>query len=128
VFGYTNDNRSQQIIPLGLQNIFVPAPGNRGQPTTFEPGTVRNAVTVKGIPKSQLLYWSVDVAGRRWAVASPAIPQKCNEPPIQPPTPEPPPPDPLPNESGLYATCVLRPGSTTYDAVFGYTNANQDDV
>jgi uncharacterized repeat protein (TIGR01451 family) len=141
VFGYTNDNRSQQIVPLGLENIFVPAPGNRGQPTTFEPGTVRNAVTVKGIPNNQLLWWSVDLAGMRFAVASRNIPQKCDdapippdpplpepEPPIEPPTPEPPPPDPKPNESGLYATCVLRPGGTTYDAVFGYTNANQDEV
>jgi uncharacterized repeat protein (TIGR01451 family) len=141
VFGYTNDNRSQQIVPLGLANVFVPAPGNRGQPTTFEPGTVRNAVTVKGIPDDTLLYWSVDLAGRRWAVASRYIPQKCDqppippdpplpepEPPIEPPTPEPPPPDPAPNESGIFATCLLRPGSTTFDAVFGYANANQDDV
>jgi uncharacterized repeat protein (TIGR01451 family) len=141
VFGYTNDNRSQQIVPLGLANTFVPAPGNRGQPTTFEPGTVRNAVTVKGIPNDTLLTWSVDLAGRRFAVASPLTTQKCDEapippepplpepePPIEPPTPEPPPPKPIPPESGLDATCVLRPGSTTYDAVFGYANGNQDDV
>lgn len=138
VFGYTNDNRSQQVVPLGLQNTFVPAPGNRGQPTTFEPGTVRNAVTVTGIPNSTLLYWTVDLAGRRFAVASQYLPTKCDqppippeppiEPPIEPPTPEPPPPDPPPNGSGIFATCVLRPGSATYDAVFGYANATQDDV
>jgi uncharacterized repeat protein (TIGR01451 family) len=139
VFGYTNDNRSQQIIPLGLSNVFVPAPGNRGQPTTFEPGTVRNAVTVTGIPNNTLLYWSVDLNGRRFAVASSFLPKKCDQPPIppeppidppiDPPTPEPPPPDPTPNLSGLYATCVLRAGSTTtYDAVFGYANANQEAV
>jgi uncharacterized repeat protein (TIGR01451 family) len=141
VFGYTNDNPAEQIIPLGISNTFVPAPGNRGQPTTFEPGTVRNAVTVKGIPKNTLLVWSVDLAGRRFAVASQDTTTKCNEPPIppepplpepeppiDPPTPEPPPPDPAPNESGIYATCVLKPGGTTYDAVFGYANASQDDV
>jgi uncharacterized repeat protein (TIGR01451 family) len=142
VFGYTNDNPAEQIVPLGLANTFVPAPGNRGQPTTFEPGTVRNAVTVKGIPKAQLLFWSVDLAGRRFAVASALIPEKCNQPPIppdpplpeptpppDPPTPRPPPPDPAPNESGLFATCVLRTGSTTtFDAVFGYANASQQAV
>jgi uncharacterized repeat protein (TIGR01451 family) len=141
VFGYTNDNRSQQIVPLGLANTFVPAPGNRGQPTTFEPGTVRNAVTVKAIPNDTLLYWSVDLVGRRWAIASRYMPTKCNEPPIppdppgpeptpppEPPTPRPPPPDPAPNESGIFATCVLRPGGTTFEAVFGYSNANQKAV
>ena len=28
VFGYTNDNRAEQIVPLGLSNTFAPAPGN----------------------------------------------------------------------------------------------------
>src|SRR5262249_36238440 len=51
VFGYTNDNPAQQIVPLGIANTFVPAPGNRGQPTTFEPGTVRNAGPREGDPK-----------------------------------------------------------------------------
>lgn len=141
VFGYTNDNRAEQIVPLGLRNTFVPAPGNRGQPTTFEPGTVRNAMTVHGIPDDQLLVWSVELNGRRFAVASSLWPQKCDQPPIppeppepepepppEPPTPEPPPPKPVPPESGLFATCVLRPGGTTFDAVFGYANGNQDEV
>lgn len=139
VFGYTNDNPAEQIVPLGLQNTFVPPPGNRGQPTTFEPGTVRNAVTVKGIPKTTSLYWTVaNSAGRGWAVASPELPKKCDdapippeppiEPPVEPPTPEPPPPDPPPNQSGIFATCVLRAGGTTYDAVFGYANATQQTV
>jgi uncharacterized repeat protein (TIGR01451 family) len=138
VFGYTNDNPAEQIVPLGISNTFVPAPGNRGQPTTFEPGTVRNAVTVKGIPNDTLLVWSVDLAGRRFAVAGRDTTTKCDqppippeppiEPPIEPPTPEPPPPDPAPNQSGIYATCVLKPGGTTYDAVFGYANGSQNDV
>jgi uncharacterized repeat protein (TIGR01451 family) len=142
VFGYTNDNRSEQIVPLGLRNTFVPAPGDRGQPTTFEPGTVRNAVTVKGIPNDQLLVWSVELEGRRFAVASRDWTQKCDEapipprppdpepePPTEPPGPVPPPPKPTPPDSGLFATCVLRAGApTTYDAVFGYVNASQDDV
>jgi uncharacterized repeat protein (TIGR01451 family) len=131
VFGYTNDNVAQQIIPLGLSNTFAPAPGNRGQPTTFEPGTVRNAVTVRGIRDGTLLVWRVELEGARWAIASDAWPQKCSQPPVppQPPDPGPPPPDPKPPESGLFATCVLHEGApTTYDAVFGYANGNQDDV
>lgn len=141
VFGYTNDNRAQQIIPLGLSNTFVPAPGNRGQPTTFEPGTVRNAVTVTGIPNGTSLVWNVELVEMRFAVASKDVTQKCNEPPVppdppspepepppEPPTPSPPPPNPVPPESGLFATCVLRPGGTTYDAIFGYANGNQEDV
>ncbi len=130
-FGYTNDNVAQQIVPLGLQNTFAPAPGNRGQPTTFEPGTVRSAVTVKDIPNGTLLVWRVETVGIRSAVASEFWPQKCDEPPLppEPPNPGPPPPDPKPPESGLFATCVLRVGApSTYDAVFGYANGNQEDV
>ena len=142
VFGYANDNRAEQIVPVGLSNTFAPAPGDRGQPTTFEPGTVRNAVTVKGIPNDSVLVWTVTVETARAAVASRFVPQKCDEPPLpppppppeptpppQPPTPAPPPPDPRPPESGLFATCVIRVGAPrTYDAIFGYANASQGDV
>jgi uncharacterized repeat protein (TIGR01451 family) len=142
VFGYTNDNLAQQIIPLGIANTFLPAPGNRRQPTTFEPGTVRNAVTVSGIPNGTALVWSVQLVKLRVAVANPALTQKCDEPPLPPPPPEPEPqpppeppdpapptPNPKPHESGLFATCVLREGSTTtYDAIFGYVNGAQENV
>jgi uncharacterized repeat protein (TIGR01451 family) len=141
VFGYTNDNLAQQIVPLGLENTFVPAPGNRGQPTTFEPGTVRNAVTVKGIPNGTQLVWSVFHVRARVAVANPVLPRKCDDPPLpppppppeptpppEPPTPAPPPPPPRPPESGLFALCVLRLGAPTYTAIFGYANASQNDV
>jgi uncharacterized repeat protein (TIGR01451 family) len=141
VFGYTNDNRSEQIVPLGRANTFFPAPGNRGQPTTFEPGTVRNAVTVRGIPNTTQLVWGVFHVRARVAVPNPAIPQKCDEapvppeppppeptPPPEPPNPVPPPPPPTPPESGLFATCVLRLGAPTYTAIFSYANGSQDDV
>jgi uncharacterized repeat protein (TIGR01451 family) len=141
VFGYTNENLSEQIIPLGLANTFVPAPGNRGQPTTFEPGTVRNAVTVRDIPNSTQLVWRVFHVRARVAVANTALPTKCDEPPLpppppppeptpppEPPNPAPPPPPPKPPESGLFATCILRLGAPTYTAIFGYANGSQDDV
>lgn len=142
VFGYENDNFAQQVIPLGVRNTFVPAPGNRGQPTTFEPGTVRNAVTVRGIPNAVSLVWSVFHVGPRAAVANPRFPRKCDQEPLpppppppepqvpaEPPTPEPPPPPPRPPEHGLFATCVLTVGAPrTFTAIFGYANGSQDDV
>jgi uncharacterized repeat protein (TIGR01451 family) len=123
VFGYTNDNRAQQVIPLGLANTFVPAPGNRGQPTTFEPGTVRDAVRVNGIPNGTLLVWGIDFLGNRVAVASEFLPNKCADTPLPPP-----PPPPKPPQSGLFGTCILRLGAPTYDAIFGYANASGRDV
>ena len=130
IFGYENDNRAQQIVPVGLANAFAPSPGNRGQPTTFEPGTVRNAVAVTGIPNGSVVVWRVDHAGVRAAVADEFLARKCDEPPVPlPPLPTPPPLDPRPPESGLSGTCVLRQGLTrTYDAVFGYVNASQKKV
>jgi uncharacterized repeat protein (TIGR01451 family) len=123
VFGYENDNRAEQIIPLGAANTFSPAPGNRGQPTTFEPGTVRDALTVTGIPNGSILVWSLEFVNVRAAVASQVHPTKCNGPP------DPPPPGPKPPQSGLFATCVLRVGHPrTYDAMFGYVNASEQIV
>jgi uncharacterized repeat protein (TIGR01451 family) len=120
VFGYANDNRAEQIVPLGVANTFSPAPGNRGQPTTFEPGTVRNAVTVTGIPNGSIVVWTLEFASVRSAVASQLLVTKCRQPL------DPPPPDPRPPESGLAATCVLRVGHPrTYDAMFGYVNASE---
>jgi uncharacterized repeat protein (TIGR01451 family) len=130
IFGYENDNRAEQIIAVGLANAFAPSPGNRGQPTTFEPGTVRNAVAVTGIPNGSVLVWRVDHVGVRAAIANESLPKKCDQPPVPlPPLPTPLPPNPTPPESGLSATCVLREGLTrTYDAVFGYANASQKKV
>jgi uncharacterized repeat protein (TIGR01451 family) len=130
IFGYENDNRAQQIVPVGLANAFAPSPGNRGQPTTFEPGTVRNAVAVTGIPNGSVVVWRVDHAGARAAVADEFLTKKCDQPPVpRPPLPTPLPPNPRPPESGLSGTCVLRQGLTrTYDAVFGYANASQKKV
>ncbi|HEX3557099.1 MAG TPA: SdrD B-like domain-containing protein [Thermoanaerobaculia bacterium] len=37
-FGYLNPNSSSITIPIGSGNMFSPAPADRGQPTTFNPG------------------------------------------------------------------------------------------
>ncbi len=129
VFGYENDNRATQIIPLGLANTFLPAPGNRGQPTTFEPGTVRNAVTVTGIPNGSVLVWTVEFSSPRSAAASQYLTTKCSGPPPTEPPPTEPPPALRPPQSGVFATCVLHLGNQrTYDAMFGYVNASEQTV
>jgi hypothetical protein len=52
-FGYENDNPGGEMVPVGDANNFSPGARDRGQPTTFAPGTVDDAVTVKGIPISR---------------------------------------------------------------------------
>ena len=37
-FGYLNQTSSPITVPLGLMNMFVPPPKERGQPTVFLPG------------------------------------------------------------------------------------------
>jgi hypothetical protein len=45
-FGYRSEANSEVTIPIGASNRFSPAPDDRGQPTTFLPGRIANAVTV----------------------------------------------------------------------------------
>ena len=49
-FGYQNDNAGVVTIPVGSANHFAPAPADRGQTTTFQPGNIQHAFTVTGIP------------------------------------------------------------------------------
>lgn len=37
-FGYENTNAVSVYVPVGLENMIVPEPADRGQPTTFHPG------------------------------------------------------------------------------------------
>src|SRR5205823_6437577 len=85
-FGYTNDNASSFTIPAGGSgNSFSPAPADRGQPSTFAPGTHQNAVIVVNIPNATALTWSVTLAGQtRTATATSSFATKCSSPP--PPT------------------------------------------
>lgn len=38
-FGYANPNATATAIPVGVDNFFSPPPSDRGQPTSFQPGT-----------------------------------------------------------------------------------------
>jgi len=116
-FGYENDNPGGEMVLIGDANNFSPGAQDRGQSQTFAAGTVDNAVTVKGIPISEDLTWTLAFVDTRTAVATADFQTKCSGPPI-PPTNEP---------IGVFAACVTNNGST-YDATFGYLNENSNDV
>jgi phosphoribosyl-AMP cyclohydrolase len=63
-FGYENDNATAQTVPVGSDNFFSPPPIDRGQTSTFQPGKVQSAFTVKGIPTGTKLTWTVNSGGR----------------------------------------------------------------
>lgn len=50
-FGYNNQTKGTISIPAGIDNMFFPLPGNKGQTTSFLPGTVSHAFSVRLIPK-----------------------------------------------------------------------------
>jgi hypothetical protein len=56
-FGYLNENNFLVSIPIGSSNKFNPAPHDRGQPTTFQPGRVENAFSVEF--KGTKLTWKL---------------------------------------------------------------------
>lgn len=55
VFGYTNSTSSVITVPVGTNNTFKPTPRDRGQPTSFLPGSVPRAFTV-GFDGSRLTW------------------------------------------------------------------------
>jgi uncharacterized repeat protein (TIGR01451 family) len=67
-FGYRNSESSAVTIAVGRGNMFAPAPANRGQPITFEPGT--HGITP--VPFSGLLEWRL--AGRSVTASSASPP------------------------------------------------------
>jgi hypothetical protein len=46
VWGYQNAGATTESIPVGAQNRFQPTPNDRGQPTTFDPGTHDNILII----------------------------------------------------------------------------------
>jgi len=60
-FGYVNDSGHAVDIPVGLNNGFVPFPGDRGQPTHFEPGRSPSWPNAAfSVEFSGVLTWVVD--------------------------------------------------------------------
>jgi RHS repeat-associated protein len=56
-FGYSNDNSYPVTVPVGLLNMFLPLPINRGQITVFQPGIQQNVFTV--VFNGNPLIWQV---------------------------------------------------------------------
>ena len=136
-FGYENPGTATVYLSVSDSNGFAPGEQYRGQPEAFPPGKVDAAVVVTGIAKDVNLAWTVDTGNGSpsTATASEDFATKCSvEPPPNPePEPEPPvpphpsPPDPTREPIGVYAQCATQTGST-YSAVFGYQNDNEDTV
>lgn len=59
-FGYVNTSGSTQTIAIGASNFFSPNPMNRGQLTSFLPGTFHNALQVTfDISAAPTLTWTL---------------------------------------------------------------------
>ena len=140
-FGYRNPTAAPVHLPVDpQQNGFSPGAVYRGQPETFVPGEVVEAVRVGDIANSVDLTWRVDTGNGEpsTAIATDAFATKCSvEPPPEPGPPDtgppdgglpdPGPPDPEQEPIGIFIDCVTDRGPT-YDAVFGYQNDNEDTV
>ena len=136
-YGYVNPGIETVNLPVSESNGFAPGDQDRDQPEAFAPGTWDEAVVVTGIANDVDLAWTVDTGNGAPSTASASadFATKCSvEPPPDPnPEPEPPiPPHPNPPDQtrqpiGVYAQCATQTGST-YSAVFGYQNDNEDTV
>jgi uncharacterized repeat protein (TIGR01451 family) len=58
-WGYRNGNDFPVTIPIGSTNTFTPAPGDRGQPTVFEPGRLKG-VFAASFGGAATLVWHLD--------------------------------------------------------------------
>ena len=107
-FGYENANTAAQTIAVGSDNFFSPPPIDRGQTTSFQPGKVHNAFTVKGIASGTKLVWTVNSGGRSDTATASSDSRSCT---------------PTVKRIEVFVDCVTR-GTATYDATFGYENEN----
>ena len=98
-FGYKNPNAFAVTIPVGPDNKFVPAPQDRGQPTTFQPGRTPyypNAAFSVNFDGSNLV-WALN---GKTSTASSNPQQRCQKPvPTATPTPVPPTATPMPTDT-----------------------------
>jgi len=57
-FGFHNPNSFRVQVPIGLANLFLPGPADRGQPTVFAPGEAHDAFRVR-LSWPALLVWEL---------------------------------------------------------------------
>ena len=79
-FGFINPIDFTEIAPVGVLNRFDPSPEDRGQPTSFEPGTHEDLFTVAY--EGEALTWHLDGNEATTSVESP----RCDTPPPEPVT------------------------------------------
>jgi uncharacterized repeat protein (TIGR01451 family) len=78
-FGYDNPDTATHIVPIGTDNLIMPAPSDRGQATTFLPGVHHDVFSVPfDVTTTPTLRWSL--TGNS-AVASNDSSLYCAEPP-----------------------------------------------
>ena len=63
VFGYSNPNPADVELAAGSGSNFIDPGGDRGQPSTFQPGTVESAVTVSG-DADATITWTISYGGQ----------------------------------------------------------------
>lgn len=112
-FGVVNENGSTAQIPVGALNRFQPPPEDRGQPTSFDPGTHEDLFTVPF--EGDSLTWQLDGNEATASTASPL----CELPPTPTDTPTPT-PTPVPQ---VETTTTI---DYVYDPLYRLTEANYD--
>ena len=117
-FGYRNPNAAVVSIDVGAANRVSPGAEDRGQPTSFRPGTTASAFAVAGVDGTQPVTWSVTSGGESRSARADASSPRCAGAPLPPEVDEP---------LGIFVACVVRRGER-YDAVFGYQNDNRSPV
>jgi hypothetical protein len=87
IFGYDNQNSDAVSIPIGENNHVSPAPQDRGQPSEFKPGSVRDAFRVN-FTEDQKITWSLTGPDgkTRSVTASDSTPHCKSEAPTATPT------------------------------------------
>jgi hypothetical protein len=109
-FAYANDNAAAQTVPVGSDNFFSPPPIDRGQTTSFQPGTHHAAFTVTGIPLTTKLAWTVAFGGSSRTATASSSGRSCT-------------PVVKIRRIEVFVQCVTR-NQGSYDATFGYENDN----
>jgi uncharacterized repeat protein (TIGR01451 family) len=115
-FGYENDETRAITVAVGVDNAVTPNGPDRGQPSTFSPGRTETAFTVSGVPLRSESTWTVrGDAGARSATAT-IKSRRCGS------------PQPRSQSIAIWVTCVTPHADGTYDATFGYENANATTI
>lgn len=108
-FDYNSGSTTTVTIPAGPDNSVSPRGPNRGQPTSFAPGSHLDVFTVTGVVGTTTT-WTVRHGGYTSSAEVTGTNVDCSPPPTPPIAP-----------IGIFVKCVTNHGAT-FDATFGYQN------